>query len=130
MANSLEVRVPILDHEYVEWIARIPVEKKLVGAEGKVCFKDALSPFLPREILYREKMGFGVPLADWFRGPLHSDVAAAINEGSIARSGIFDVNALREILAQHQSGSRDHSAALWAVLMFSGSYDGLFGPTK
>ncbi len=127
MANSLEVRVPILDHEFVEWVAKIPTREKLVGREGKSCFKESLKPFLPDEILYRDKMGFGVPLAKWFRGPLRADVTSAVSEGSLATCGLFDVQALQRLNDQHQAGSRDNSAILWALLAFRGSYDGLFG---
>lgn len=127
MAHGLEVRVPILDHEYVETVARIPVAKKLVGSAGKHCFKKALEPFLPSEILYRRKMGFGVPLASWLRGPLRSDVASAVRKGGIAQSGVFDLPELKKLVDEHQRGTCDHSAVLWALLMFDGSFGALFG---
>ena len=72
MANSLEVRVPLLDHTLVEWAARLPSDLKLHGREGKYVFKDALEPYVSKEILYRPKQGFAVPLATWFRGPLRA----------------------------------------------------------
>ena len=67
MAHSLEVRVPLLDHKFVEWISGLPVSYKLRGQEGKYILKKALEPHLPRDVLYRPKMGFGVPLGKWFR---------------------------------------------------------------
>src|SRR5246127_4957177 len=70
MANSLEVRVPLLDHTLVEWAARLPSHLKLHGREGKYIFKSALEPHVGKKILYRPKQGFAVPLAAWFRGPL------------------------------------------------------------
>ncbi|MDP1897057.1 MAG: asparagine synthase-related protein, partial [Sulfurimicrobium sp.] len=74
MAHALEVRVPILDHKLVEWMSGVPSSYKLHGQEGKYIFKKALEPYLPDDILYRPKMGFSVPLASWFRGPLRQRV--------------------------------------------------------
>ena len=121
MAHSLEVRVPILDHTFVEWVAGIPPHLKLAGREGKHCFKKALEPLLPREILYREKMGFGVPISSWFRGPLKDVVRSSLLEGGLLDSGMFDSRALHQLVDEHQSGRREHSAILWALLMFEGS---------
>jgi len=67
MAHSLEVRTPFLDYEFVEWAASLPAEVKLRGGEGKHVLKKALEPVLPREVLYRSKMGFAVPIDVWFR---------------------------------------------------------------
>ena len=72
MAHSLEVREPLMDHELVEWMATLPSSHKVQGAEGKYLFKRALEPRLPDAVLYRPKMGFSVPLARWFRGPLRT----------------------------------------------------------
>lgn len=118
MAHSLEVRAPILDHELVEWISGLPPEFKLQGREGKFIFKKALQPFLPDNILYRPKMGFAVPLARWFRGPLRERVRATVLGPTLAGTGMFDEAFLRQVVDQHQSGARDHSAALWSLLMF------------
>ncbi len=118
MAHALEVRVPILDHHLVEWISGLAPEMKLRGREGKYLFKKALEPLLPREILYRPKMGFSVPLASWFRGPLKERVREAVLGGAMSRSGLFDQGYLRQLVDQHQSGIRDYSASLWALLMF------------
>jgi asparagine synthase (glutamine-hydrolysing) len=108
MAHSLEVRVPFLDYRFVEWAASLPTAAKLAGSEGKAVLKKALEPLLPREILYRDKMGFAVPLDMWFRGSLEQ------------RSGLFDRTELRKIGADHRSGRRDYSAVLWSLLMFEG----------
>jgi len=91
---------------------------KLSGREGKYIFKKALEPYLPREVLYRPKMGFSVPLAKWFRGPLRQRVREAVLGSALKDSGIFNERFLKEMVEQHQSGRRDHSAALWTVLMF------------
>ena len=78
MAHSLEVREPLMDHPLVEWLATLPSSLKVRGQEGKYLLKKAMEPYLPREILYRPKMGFAVPLARWFRGPLRQRVRDAV----------------------------------------------------
>ena len=118
MAHSLEVREPLMDHELVEWLATLPSSLKVRGQEGKFLFKKALEPMLPNDILYRPKMGFAVPLARWFRGPLQGRLRAAIQGERLADTGWFDPAYLNRLLNEHHSGARDHSAPLWTVLMF------------
>lgn len=118
MAHALEVRVPLLDHKLVEWMSGLPPELKLHGREGKYIFKKALRPYLPDDILYRPKMGFAVPLASWFRGPLRQRLRDAVLGNVLAESGLFNLDFLREMVDQHQSGRRDYSAPLWSLLMF------------
>jgi asparagine synthase (glutamine-hydrolysing) len=118
MAHSLEVRVPLLDHELVEWMAGLPPSMKLHRGESKYVFKKALEPYLSKRVLYRPKMGFAVPLAAWFRGPLRDRVRTSLLGSTLADTGIFDEAALRRLLERHQSGSRDHSAPIWSLLMF------------
>ncbi|MHB1241039.1 MAG: asparagine synthase-related protein, partial [Gammaproteobacteria bacterium] len=120
MAHSLEVRVPILDHLLVEWASGLPPEWMVQGGAGKHLFKTALEPYLDPDILYRRKMGFAVPLDSWFRGPLRERVEHAVLGPALADSGLFDTQYLRALVEQHQSGRRDHSAALWSLLMFEG----------
>jgi len=118
MANSLEVRVPLLDHSLVEWAARLPSRLKLRGPEGKHIFKAALEPYVSKAILYRPKQGFAVPLAAWFRGPLRRRVRESLCGSVLSDSGLFDMATIRTLLDQHQSGVRDHGAALWSLSMF------------
>lgn len=118
MAHALEVRVPILDHQLVDWISGLPPEFKLRGREGKYIFKKALEPKLPDDILYRQKMGFAVPLAGWFRGPLREKVRTDILGSAMMDTGLFDPSYLKTLVDQHQSGRRDHSATIWTLLMF------------
>ena len=118
MAHALEVREPLLDHQLMEWWSGLSPDLKLRGREGKYIFKKALEPYLPHDVLYRPKMGFSVPLAAWFRGPLRQRVRDAVLGAPLAESGIFNTAFLREMVDQHQSGRRDYSAALWTVLMF------------
>lgn len=118
MAHALEVRVPLLDHEFVEWVASLPPDMKLRGQEGKFIFKKALESKLSTDILYRRKQGFAVPLAAWFRGPLRARVREALLGPAMADTGLFDMNFIQRLVDQHQSGRRDHSAPLWSLLMF------------
>jgi asparagine synthase (glutamine-hydrolysing) len=118
MANSLEVRVPMLDHRFAEWAAGLPSTQKLHGQEGKYLFKKAMEKHLPNELMYRAKMGFAVPIVHWFRGALREQIRSAVLGPVLADSGIFEPDALRTLVDQHQSGARDHSPALWALLMF------------
>jgi asparagine synthase (glutamine-hydrolysing) len=118
MAHALEVREPLLDHKLMEWWSGLPPALKLRGREGKYIFKKSLEPYLPNEVLYRPKMGFSIPLASWFRGPLRERVREAVLGSALKDTGIFDQAYLAELVDQHQSGRRDHSAALWTVLMF------------
>ena len=118
MAHSLEVREPLMDHPLVEWLATLPSSLKLRGSETKWLFKKAMEPLLSKELLYRPKMGFGVPLASWFRGPLRQRLRDAVLGERLADSGYFNTATLRRLVDQHQSGSRDHSAPLWTLLMF------------
>ena len=120
MAHSLEVRVPFLDYEFVEWTARLPSNVKLRGGEGKYILKKALEPLLPRAVLYRAKMGFAVPLDMWFRGSLRDHIAEMVRGPRLAASGVFEPRALAAVVDEHVSGRRDHSAVLWALLMYDG----------
>jgi asparagine synthase (glutamine-hydrolysing) len=118
MAHSLEVREPLLDHPLVDWLGTLPSSFKVQGREGKWLLKKAMEPRLPNEVLYRPKMGFAVPLAQWFRGPLRERVRDALLGERLAATGYFDQAYLRELLDEHQSGRRDYSAPLWTLLMF------------
>lgn len=118
MAHSLEVRVPLLDHELVQWIATLPSEFKLKGNEGKYIFKKSLNGQLPNDILYRPKMGFGVPLASWFRNELKDKIKESILSETMLDSGYFNVDYLYQLIKDHQSGLRDYSAPLWTLMMF------------
>lgn len=119
MAHSLEVRVPLLDHQLVEWMSGLRPEWKLVGGDGKHLFKRALKPYLPDEIMYRPKQGFSIPLAEWFRGPLRESYRVQVLGEAMADNGLFDSDYLRLLQQQHDSGRRDNSVAMWALLMFA-----------
>ncbi len=127
MAHSLEVRVPVLDHPLVEWAAGVPPGLKLHRGEGKYLFKRALRPYLPRDILYRRKMGFAVPLAHWFRGPLAQRLRDELLAPGLLDSGLFDADSIRRLIDQHQAGDWDHSAPLWSLFMYAGFQRRLLG---
>ena len=119
MAHSLEVREPLMDHPLVEWLASLPSDLKIRGGESKYLLKKSMETQLPHDLLYRPKMGFAVPLARWFRGPLRGRVGRALLEGStLAESGYFNRGTLKRLVDEHMSGARDHSTPIWAVLMF------------
>jgi asparagine synthase (glutamine-hydrolysing) len=118
MAHSLEVREPLMDHPLVEWLASLPSSLKVHDGEGKWLLKKAMEPRLPREVLYRRKMGFAVPLARWFRGPLRERVREALTGERLAGCGMFEPAYLQMLVDHHQSGIRDYSAPLWTLLMF------------
>jgi asparagine synthase (glutamine-hydrolysing) len=118
MAHSLEVREPLMDHELVEWAATLPSAFKLQGRNGKAFFKKAMEPHLPNDVLYRPKMGFAVPLARWFRGPLKQRVRATLLQGPILDGGWLNAEVVRQLVTEHESGRHDHSTPLWSLLMF------------
>ncbi len=118
MAHSLEVREPLMDHELVEWAATLPSELKMKNGSGKHFMKKALEPRLPSDVLYRPKMGFAVPLARWFRGPLRERVRSSLLRGPLCDGGWFNQDVVRQIVEQHESGARDHSNPIWTLLMF------------
>ena len=117
MAVSLEVRCPLLDHRLMELAARIPSSLKLKGREGKHIFKRAMSGLLPPEVLARRKQGFVVPLAEWLRADLR-ELAESLLFDSAANDGWLEAPAVAKLWRRHQSGLRDCSRPLWAVLMF------------
>lgn len=118
-----------MDHELVEWLATLPSHLKLRGGEGKYLFKKSMEPHLPRDVLYRPKMGFAVPLARWFRGPLRQRVRGALLGGPLADSGWFDLKSVGQLVEQHESGARDHSTPLWTLLMYDAFLRNVMGET-
>jgi asparagine synthase (glutamine-hydrolysing) len=115
MANSLEVRCPLLDHKLMELIAQIPSGLKLHNGTGKYIFKKALERVLPSEILTRRKKGFSVPVAEWFRRDLKQFAYESIFD---RKDELLNHTFLTSCWKQHQRGQRDWSTLLWSVLMF------------
>jgi asparagine synthase (glutamine-hydrolysing) len=120
MAHSLEVREPLMDHPLVEWIASLPSHLKVRRGESKFLLKKSMEQYLPHALMYRPKMGFSVPLASWFRGPLRERVREALLGDRMLETGFFKADFLHKLVDQHQSGMRDYSAPIWTLLMFEG----------
>ncbi|MDP2561129.1 XrtA/PEP-CTERM system amidotransferase [Psychrobium sp. 1_MG-2023] len=118
MANSLEVRVPILDHHFVEWSATIAPPLRIHKSQGKDIFKQSLVSYLPHDVLFRPKMGFSIPLAHWFRGPLQKKLEEGLLSSHMLNCGVFNPKTIRWLIDSHVKGVRDNSAALWTLLMF------------
>jgi asparagine synthase (glutamine-hydrolysing) len=118
MAHSLEVRAPILDHKVIEYAASIPHALKYNRGEKKYVLKQALKNKLPHEILYRKKMGFSIPLADWFRNELKSDVEETLFGKNSGISTFFNAGVVHRIWESHQSGIKNYGAVIWALYMF------------
>lgn len=117
MAHSLEARSPLLDHEVVEFAARLPERMKLRGRQKKWLLRDAYRHILPAEILDGPKKGFGVPLAGWLRDELAGEVRDVLLDPA-AGGGLFDRAEIGRIVERHQSGAADNSARIWALLFF------------
>lgn len=118
MANSLEVRVPLLDHTLVEFAARIPQVYKLKGMTTKYILKHAMRGLLPKQIIQRRKAGFMIPLAQWLEKDLRPMVEDLCSDASIARDGIFDSAGVRRMLDEHFRHQRDHRKAIWTLMTF------------
>jgi asparagine synthase (glutamine-hydrolysing) len=116
MAHSLEPRSPFLDHKVVELATSIPSRLKLKGWGGKYILKKAFKDLLPKEILARGKMGFGVPIAEWFRGELKDFVKEVLLSSRACARGYFREEAVRALIQQHIDGQFDHGYRLWALL--------------
>ncbi len=120
MAVSLETRAPFLDHHVVEFAARLPLRMKLRKKQSKWILRQLLDRDVPREFVARPKMGFGVPLHDWLRGPLREWAEGKLDPARIDRHGVFDPVEVRHVWEEHLRGYTDNTATLWPVLMFDG----------
>ena len=118
MSVSLESRVPFLDHRVVEAAWAMPLDVKLRGGQTKWALRQVLYRHVPAELIERPKMGFGVPIESWLRGPLKSWADSLLEEGRLRREGYLRPEPVRRMWAEHQSGSANHQHPLWAVLMF------------
>jgi asparagine synthase (glutamine-hydrolysing) len=117
MANSLEARSPFLDHEVMEFAARLPSNFKLRTGESKYLLKKAFADLLPPENVQRRKMGFGVPVGRWFRTSLHSLMCDTLLSNRALQRGLVQPKKMRKFVDDHVEGRADHGMALWAFLM-------------
>jgi asparagine synthase (glutamine-hydrolysing) len=116
MAATLEVRVPLLNHELVEMAARMPPHLKLRGLKRKYIFKRAAEKLLPRDVVWRKKAGFGAPIRSWLRGPLRPLVEDLLSEETIRRRGLFRPGEVRRIIAANLSGREDYNLQVFQLM--------------
>ncbi len=123
MANSIEARVPFLDHELVELAMAMPPDEKIRDGVGKHVLKRAVGDLLPRELLWRPKQGFGTPVSQWFRGSLGDQLEDRLRRSAINDLGVLDRGAVSDLLRLHRSGRAERSFQLWNVLNLSVWFD-------
>jgi asparagine synthase (glutamine-hydrolysing) len=127
MAVSLEAREPLLDYRLVEFAATLPPSLRIKAGQGKWLMKKALEPWLPKDILYRPKMGFVTPISAWFRKALADEAAALAQSRVLTGTGWFEPAAIEKLAVEHRAGRAEHGRTLWQLLMLERSLERLFG---
>ena len=118
MAVSLETRAPFMDFEVIEYAMSLPLSLKIKNNQGKWILKQLLYQYVPKEIVDRPKMGFGVPIGDWLRGPLREWAESLINNDKLIKDGYLDIETVKYIWNEHLSKKRDRTSEIWNILMF------------
>jgi asparagine synthase (glutamine-hydrolysing) len=116
MASGVEARVPFLDHKLVEYAAGLPASYKASGFRTKRLLKHLAERYVPREAIYRPKVGFAVPISPWFSGPMQALVRATLLSDRSFSRGYFRPEAVRHVVEQHMAGQVDRSRSLWTLL--------------
>ena len=123
MANSLEARCPLLDRNIAEFAWQLPATMKVDQVGGKKILKEVLGKYLPRELTDRKKMGFGVPMGNWLRGPMREWANDLLSKEKLGQHDYFNDIAVQRLWHQHLSGWRNHNDILWSILMFQSWYE-------
>jgi asparagine synthase (glutamine-hydrolysing) len=118
MANSLETRVPLLDHRVVELAWQLPLHLKIREGKGKWVLREVLYRHVPRELIERPKKGFSIPLGQWLRGPLRDWAETLLADDRLQQEGYFKATPIRALWLEHLNGKRDNALMLWSILMF------------
>ena len=119
MLTSLEVRVPILDYLFVEWVTQLGAEWKIRGSQQKYIFRKLAERVgIPKEVLNRPKQGFALPLVHWMRHEMKDLILTVLLEPRTLQCGYFNPKGIRNVLEEHFRGRRDHSGPIWRLLMF------------
>jgi len=119
MFASLETRSPFLDHELVEFANGLPYQYKMHGLATKYILKELMKDKLPHNIVYRQKKGFGIPVASWLRGPLRDWSTELLSKGSINKHGLFQQEYIDRLKDEHFSGEKDNRKQLWNLIVFA-----------
>jgi asparagine synthase (glutamine-hydrolysing) len=118
MAASLEVRAPFLDHTLIEYLTCLPLDLKLRGLTTKYILRKAMEGRLPQRIRTRAKKGFGMPVAKWLKGDLKELVHDTLSAKRLREQGLFRLDYVNQLLADHESGKSDNRKLIWTLLMF------------
>ena len=118
MATSIESRVPFLDHLLVEFLMRVPADYKIKGRKGKYLLKKIMQKKIPETILHRKKMGFPVPVGQWFRKDLRKSIEEILFDKETLQRGYFDASAVRQMYQEHCDGLQDHTERIWMLINF------------
>jgi asparagine synthase (glutamine-hydrolysing) len=117
MACSLEVRVPLLDHRVVEFMAQVDKKQKYTQFNNKILLREVAQRYLPQRILQRPKQGFAIPLNGWLQRELKPMLDSVLDPARLRQRGLFDPDHVGRMITAHQQGRRDYSQQLWALLM-------------
>ena len=126
MAAGIEVRVPFLDKELVEFSLQIPTNLKMKGITTKYILKKVMEKYLPHEVIYRSKSGFGAPVRKWITGEMNDMIRERLSEQNITRQGVFDYEKVQELINKNKTGSIDASYTIWSLLAISSWIDQFF----
>ena len=118
MAYGLEARSPLLDYELVEFCAALPSKYKVINHQGKYLLKSLASKFVPKEVIFRPKQGFSVPISSWLRGELKSYMLSILNDNNKLLQQYFNMDTIRKVISEHLTEQVDHGFRIWALIVF------------